>query len=162
MSTEPRPSLSDLFPLPGIKLRTHRFGKRPYSDIVTVPVDGDQPANTPRPEFRIHWEDQEHGLTVLMRERGDGRLIADVSCADAGQLNKTFVSVALVGTATGRLIRKTIPLNVAEPPGCRGSADFGSLADAAKELGYQLGLIVFRLLVDGNNEEGKPAHGHGH
>ena len=58
-------------------------------------------------------------------------------------LNAAAVSVALVGTVDGEMCRKTVPLNVAEKIGCSGSADFGLLSDATKQLGNELGLVVF-------------------
>jgi len=44
------------------------------------------------------------------------------------------------------MIRKTIPFTVAEANGCRGSADLGLLADAVRDLGRELRIIVFLLL----------------
>ena len=43
-------------------------------------------------------------------------------------------------------IHKLIPLQIAERNGCSGATDFGSLTNAVKELGPQLGLIVFLLM----------------
>jgi hypothetical protein len=118
------------------------------SALVATPQGGDLCDHlTPRPEVVIRWEDPEHGLTVFVRERRDsGRLVADVFCTRAAQLNKLAVSVALVGTIEDQMIRKTIPLNVAEKTGCSGSADFGPLTEAVKELGTQLGVVVFMLV----------------
>jgi hypothetical protein len=149
MNTEKKPTLEELFPLPeGIKLRTRKFGANPMSPLVATPPGGDRADKQPlRPELVIPWEDPEHGLTVLVRERRDsGRLVADVFCTDAAQLNKLAVSVALVGTIEDQMIRKTIPLNVPEKTGCSGSADFGPLTEAVKELGTQLGVVVFMLV----------------
>ncbi len=67
-------------------------------------------------------------------------------CAHADQLNKLAASVALVGTNADQLIRKTIPLDVPEMTGCSGSADFGPLSEAVKQLGPQLGVVVFLLV----------------
>jgi hypothetical protein len=149
MSTEHKPTLEGQYPLPeGVKLRTRKFGANPMSSLISTPPGGDRGDSSPaRTEFKIRWEDQEHGLTVLIRERRDsGHLIADVFCTDAGRLNNLAVSVALVGTVEDQMIRKTIPLNVPEKTGCSGSADFGLLTDAVKELGAQLGVVVFMLV----------------
>jgi hypothetical protein len=55
-------------------------------------------SNLAPPEFKILWRDQEYGLTVLVHERRESRhLVTSVFCADAGQLNKLAVPVALVG-----------------------------------------------------------------
>ena len=61
MSTEPKPALPGLFPLPeGIKLRTRKFGANPVSEFVPAPVGGDRDDVTaPRSEFKLRWEDQE-------------------------------------------------------------------------------------------------------
>jgi len=148
MTTDPKQTLLDLFPLPeGVKLRARKFGANPVSSFVPTPVGGDKgDSSNPRPEFKIAWEDKQQGLKILVRERENGHLIADVSCTDAGLLNKAAVSVGLVGTLEDHLIRKTIPLDVPEATGCRGSMDFGPLADAVKELGPQLGVVVFLLV----------------
>jgi hypothetical protein len=148
MSTDPKRTLPDLFPLPdGTKIRARKFGAKPVSPLVPAPVAGDKGDDAaPRAAFKIRWEDQQQGLTVLVRERGNGHLIADVFCTDAGLLDKAAVSVGLVGTVEDHLIRKTIPLDVSENSGCSGSADFGLLADAVKELGQQLGVVVFLLV----------------
>jgi len=148
MSTDPKPNLWDLFPLPkGMKHRSPKFGANPTSPPVPVPVGGDKGDTTdPRPAFQIPWEDPQLGLKVLVQEREDGHLIADVFCTNAALLNKAAVSVGLVGTAVDPLIRKSIQLNVPEKNGCRGSWDFGLLTNTVKELGPQIGLIVFLLL----------------
>src|SRR5262245_7814770 len=142
MSTDPKSTLPDLFPLPEpVKLRTPKFGARPVSNFVPVPTPVDQGAGPSRPAFRIDWQDQEQGLTVRIRETADGHLSAEVFSTDAALLNQAAVSVGLLGTAEGRLIRKTVPLNVAEPQGCSGSADLGPLADAVQQLGPQLAAV---------------------
>jgi len=148
MSTDPKPTLPDLFPLPeGTKIRARKFGAKPVSPLVPAPVGGDKgDAAAPRAAFKVCWEDPQQGLTVLVRERDNGHLIADVICTEAGLLDKAAVSVGLVGTVVDHLIRKTIPLDVPEKSGCSGSADFGPLADAVKELGPQLGVVVFLLV----------------
>ena len=148
MATDPKPPLPGHFPLPeGLKLRSRKFGVNPVSSLVPVPVGGDNgDSSNPRPQFEIAWEDNQQGLKVLVRERDDGHLIANVLCTDAGLLNKAAVSVGLMGTVEDRLIRKTIPLDVPEATGCSGSADFGPLADAVEELGPQLGVVVFLLV----------------
>ena len=139
-------SLDDEYPLPkGVKLRTREFGTNAMSPLVPIPANGD--SNPAPPEFMIRWEDQDHGLTVLVRERrDDGHLIADVVCTDADQLNKLAVSVALVGTKEMQMIRRTIPLAVPDRIGCSGSADLGLFSAAMEKLGNQLGVIVFRLI----------------
>jgi hypothetical protein len=149
MTTDNNSPLEAQYPLPeGVKLRTRKFGANPMSKLEPTPSGGPMGGAGPaRPEFRIAWEDKEHGLTVLVRERRDsGRLVADVFCIDASQLNKLAVSVALVGTIEDRMIRQTIPLNVAEKTGCSGSADFGPLNEAVQELGTELGVVVFMLV----------------
>jgi hypothetical protein len=149
VNTEPKPTLSDLFPLPeGIKLRSRKFGANPVSQPASAPVGGDKgDSSEPRPEFRLRWEDTQQGLTVTVREREGGHLIADVFSTDAAHRDKADVSVGLVGTHEDRLIRKTIRLSVPETDGCSsGSADFGPLTDAATELGSQLRLVVFLLV----------------
>jgi hypothetical protein len=149
MNPEKKPTLESEYPLPeGVKLRTRKFGANPMSSLVATPPGGDRGDSSPaRPGFKIRWEDQEHGLIVLVRERREsGHLVADVFCSDAGQLNKLAVSVALVGTIEDQMIRKTIPLDVPEKTGCSGSADFGPLTEAMKELGPELGVVVFMLV----------------
>jgi hypothetical protein len=149
MKTESKLNLEDQYPLPkGVKLRTRKFGASPESPLVPTPTGGDMgEAGPTRTEFKIRWEDQDHGLTVLVRDHQEsGRLVADVFCTDAGQLNKLAVSVALVGTIEEQMIRKTIPLAVPEKTGCSGSADFGPLTEAVEELGAQLGVVVFMLV----------------
>jgi hypothetical protein len=148
MNTDPKPTLPDLFPLPeGIQLRTRRFGANPVSSPVPAPVGGNRgDSDAPRPEFKLHWEDPQQGLTVIVRERDNGHLIADVFAIDPGLLDKGAISVGLVGTVEGGLIRKTIPLGVPEKDGCSGSADFGPLASAVAELGSPLRAIVYLLV----------------
>ena len=149
MTTENKLTLEGQYALPeGVKLRTRKFGANPMSPLVATPPGGDRgDAGPARTEFKIRWEDPDHGLTVLVRERREsGHLVADVFCTDAGQLNKLAVSVALVGTIEDQMIRKTIPLDVPEKIGCSGSADFGPLTEATKELGAQLGVVVFMLV----------------
>ena len=148
MSTEPKPTMPELFPLPeGIKLRTRKFGTNPVSLLVSGPMGGPQGASSaPRLEFRIEWEDAAQGLSVTVRERDDGHLIADVFSTDPARLHKAALSVGLVGTVEEGLIRKTVPLNVPEEDGCSGSADFGPLTAAVKELGSQIGIVAFLLM----------------
>jgi hypothetical protein len=147
MSTDPKPPLSDLFLLPeGIKIRVRKFGANPLSPLVPVPVRPDKGDAAPRPAFQLRWEDPQQGLTVLVREQENGRLIANASCTDASLLNKAAMSVGLVGTVENYLIRKTIPLDAPEKTGCSGSADFGPLTEAVKQLGPQLGVVVFLLV----------------
>ena len=148
MSTDPQPARPNPFPLPeGIKLRARKFGTKPFSDFVSASVGPNQSGVTaPQSEFTLRWEDAKQGLTVLVREREDGHVIAGVFCTDASLLNKAAVSVGLLGKLEPRPARKTIPLNVPESNGCSGSADFGPLADLVKELGPQLAVLVFLLL----------------
>ena len=148
MNIDPKPALPDLFPLPeGIKLRARKFGTKPVSDFIPAPIPRDgADAAVPRPAFQLRWEDQQQGLTVFVREKANGHLIADVFCTDAGLLGKAAVSLGLVGEVEDHLIRKTIPLDVPEKHGCSGSADFGPLADAVKQLGPRLGVVVFLLV----------------
>lgn len=144
MNTDPNPNLHDPFPLPkGMIRHTTKIGAYPISEFVPVPVSGRNGASSdPRPEFKICWEDQQQGLRVLVREREDGHLIADVFCSNAGLLGQAAMSVGLVGAGTTDVILKAIPLNMPEKNGCSGSADLGSLASAVKQLGSQLGLVV--------------------
>jgi hypothetical protein len=148
MAAEPKPTPPDLFPLPaGIKLRTRKFGANPlalHASALAGVCKGDPSA--PREEFEIRWEDQKQGLTVIVRNRDDGRLIADVFAIDAALLNKAWVSVSLVGKAEHDSERKTIPLDVAEKNGCSGSAEFGPLVDVVNRLGPEIGLVVFLLV----------------
>jgi hypothetical protein len=148
VDTEKTPPLADLYSLPpGTKLRVRKFGANPTSPLVPTPVGGNQGASAAvRPEFRLRWEDQQQGLQVTVRERDNGHLIAEVFSTDPALLTKATVSVGLVGTIEDGLIRKTIPLDVPETTGCSGSADFGLLEDAVKELGSELGVVVFLLL----------------
>src|SRR5260221_7831937 len=98
MNNDPKASVSDLFPMPkGMKIRTPKFGANPVSQFVCAPVCLDNDSSGPRPEFKICWEDQQQGVSVVMQERENGRLIADVFCTSAGLLDKAAVSVALVG-----------------------------------------------------------------
>jgi len=140
--------MPDLYPLPaGIKIRKRRFGANPVSPLVPAPVGGDKAdSSAPRPAYKLRWEDREQGLTVLVRKRDNGHLIADVLSTDAGMLKKAAVSVGLVGPIEDHPIRKTIPLDVAEKGGCSGSADFGLLTDVVRELGSQLGMVVILLV----------------
>jgi hypothetical protein len=148
MNIDSKPTLPQLPPLPeGTRLRVHKFGRKPVSEFVPAPVSGDKgDAAAPRPSFELRWEDPQQGLTVLVRERADGHLIAEVLSTDAGLMNKAAVSVGLIGTLTDHLIRKTIPLGVAEKTGCGGSADFGTLTAAVNALGPRLGVVVILLL----------------
>ena len=142
-----KPTVSDLFPLPkGIKVREHRFGKNPISPLVPVLVRGETgDSATQQSGFKLSWEDREQGLMVIVKERDNGHLMADVFSTDAGLINKAALSVALIGTIGNEAIRKSIPLDVPEKDGCSGSKDFGLLTEAVKELGSQLGLIVFLM-----------------
>jgi hypothetical protein len=80
--------------------------------------------------------------TRIKDEGKNGRLIADVFCTNGELLDKAWVSVALVGTGVDHVSCKAIPLKVPEKNGCSGSADIGPLADAVKELGAYLGVVV--------------------
>jgi len=147
MNSDPKPNVSDLFPMPkGMKLRTPKFGANPVSPFVYAPVGVDNCSPEPRPEFKICWEDHQQGVSVVVKAGENGHLIADVFCTNVGLLDKAAVSVALVGTSPEHMIRKAIPLNAPEKDGCGGTADLGPLTAAVKELGPQLGLVVFLLL----------------
>jgi hypothetical protein len=146
MNTDPTSNPPDFFPLPhGMKIRTPKFGAQPVSPFFPVPITEGEPSAV-RPEFKICWEDQQQGLSVVVRERENGHLSAAVFCTDAGLLDKAAVSVGLMGATAEHSIHKTIPLNVRDKTGCSGSADFGPLACAVKELGPQLGVVVFLLI----------------
>ncbi len=145
MNSDSKP---DLFPLPeGIKRRVHKFAKKPYSEFVPASINEPQSGAASQSPFAIRWEDQQQGLTVVVREQENGRLIADVFCNNAGLLGKAAVSVGLVGTKEERMIRKTVRLDVPAGSGCSGTADLGPLADAVAELGPKLAVIVILLLV---------------
>jgi hypothetical protein len=146
VSTKPNPS--GPLPLPeGVKLRTRKFGTNPTSALVPVPVgNGTGDSSAPREEFGLDWEDPALGLTLRVRERDNGHLIAEVFSTDPARLNKAAVSVGLVGTVENGQLRKTIALTVAEENGCSGSADFGPLSAAVKELGPQIGVVAFLVV----------------
>jgi len=145
MNSDRQPTLDEVFPLPkGIKFRQPKFGSKPASSVTAVRRSDTDVGPTPE-AFEIRWEDADQGLAVRVREQPDGRLIAETSCSNVAVLGK-WVSVALVGTTTTEMIRKTIPFSVVETNGCRGSADFGPLADAVRDLGRELRIIVFLLL----------------
>jgi hypothetical protein len=148
MNTEPKPTLPDPRSLPeGVKLRTRRFGTNPVSPLISVPDSRNQSdSSAVPPAFAIGWEDPGQGLKVTVRANGSGRLIAEVFAADQALLNKGALSVGLVGTIEGGLIRKTIPLTASEANGCSGSADFGPLASAVQELGGRIGIVAFLLV----------------
>ena len=149
MNTNRPPSLSELFPLPkGVKLPTYKFGTNPVAPLQTVSLgEPAAHAGTPRSPFKITWEDKEQGLKVCVEERQENsHLIANVYGTHEELLNKAAVSVALMGTNETEVIRKTVPLCVAETNGtfrCSGSADLGLLADAVQRLGDRIGLVVF-------------------
>jgi len=147
MSADPKPDMPDLFPLPpGVRLHTRKFAAKPYSEYVTVSANGKEDAGCTQSQFAIRWEDQQQGLTVVVREQENGKLVADVVCNNAGLLGKAAVSVGLVGTIEGRMIRKTVPLNVPASGGCSGTADLGPLGDAVAELGSKLAVVVILLV----------------
>jgi len=147
-----KPSLADLYPLPeGVKLRTRKFGANPVTPLKATPPGGAAFDSDPgRPEFQLRYEDQHLGLLALVREDVDSRhLIAEVFSSNPEHLNRqAAVSVALVGTVEEQMIRKTIPLKPDDHGQyrCSGSADFGTLDDAVRELGDQLGLMVFLII----------------
>lgn len=124
------------------KPRTRKFGRNPISILTPLPQTRGEMAGS---GFKIQWEDHEEGLTVLVRET-EGTLIADVFCDDSSQAGQLAVSVALVGTAVGEMIRKTIRLTDAHATRCSGRADFGLLSEAVELLGDRLGVIVFLVL----------------
>jgi len=130
-----------------MKIRTKKIGSNPVSPLFPVPVhpDNGDSSDTP-PRFKICWEDQKLGVIVRVREEENGRLTTEVFSSNAGLLDKAWVSVSLAGTGVDHLSRKAIPLIKPEKDGCSGSADFGPLADAVKELGSQLGVVVILLV----------------
>ncbi len=144
MATDATPGVPELSPQPTrFKLRTRKFGAKPVSDYVTVPVSGRQGGVDPQPRFELHWKDEQMGLTAVVREQENGRLIAEVFSSDAGLLGKAAVSVGLAGKEADHVINKVILLNAPVGNGCGGTVDFGPLADAVKELGTQIAVIVF-------------------
>ena len=145
MNHDPKKALDVLFPMPaGIRVHSYKLGANPISPLVPVSVQGE--SSEPRPEFKICWDDQQLGVTVLVQEREDGHLIANAFCTNANLLNKGAVSVGLVGTGIDHRSAKVIPLVVPEKTGCSGSADLGPLSGAVKELGTQLGVVVILLV----------------
>jgi hypothetical protein len=148
MNTDPQPTQPEPFPLPkGMKHRAPRFGANPVSPLVPAAIgENGGHSSEARPEFKICWEDQKQGLTLVVQERENGRLIAEVLCTNASLPQQAAVSVGLVGTAADHLIRKTIPLGMPENNGRRGSVDFGPLTEAVKELGPRLGVVMFLLV----------------
>ena len=155
MSTDRKPDLSDLFPLPAnVRLRRRTFGATPVSPLTPTPPGGDgaDSAAVPRPPFKAEWtnefnrDDGVRTVKVVVRERNNGHLIADVFCSDPGLLGRGAVSVGLVGAAADRTVRKTIPLDIPETDGCSGSADFGPLTEVVNELGAQLGVVTFLVI----------------
>ncbi len=133
-------------PLPaGIKRRKKKVGSTIGTPLAPVPMQTSQAA-LPRPPFEVHWEDAKLQLKVRVQERDTGHVVADVFCTEPNWLNNAWASVALYGAGEGQFIQKSIPLDAAAPGGCRGSWDFGPLANLVQRLGDQLGLIVFLLL----------------
>jgi hypothetical protein len=128
-----------------MKIHYHKFGANPFSPLVQVPVETDG-SSDPGPAFKICWEDQQQGLSVVVQERENGRLIADAFSSDPAMVDSAAVSVALVGTTPDQIICKVVPFKVLQKNGCSGSADLGPLAGAVKELGPQIGLVVFLLV----------------
>jgi hypothetical protein len=139
MSNNRKPTLEELFPLPsGIKIHTRKFGVAPVSQPVLVPAVG----------FRYVFEDPEQGLHVVVTERDDGRLVGEATYRDAAGPERAVVSVAITSNRTEDSIRKTIQLNEpTEGGGCRGTADFGTRADAIARLGDQFVFVVFVRLA---------------
>jgi hypothetical protein len=132
------------FPVPeGVRVRSRRFGRKPASPMIVVDA-----ARAPGCEhgFTMHWEDAEQGLSVMAREQPDGRLLARVVCCDANLHGRAWLSVAVVGASSEHFIRQTIPLAAPDSDGHSGSADFGPFGDIVKELGPQLGMIVFLMV----------------
>jgi hypothetical protein len=146
MDTNAGLNLNNLHTLPdGIKLRTLKLDSKPALKPVSVP-DATQPISATRPAFALHWEDDDQGLSVDVREQEDGHLRADVSVTDVG-LKQAFMSVGLFGsTGEYALVRKTVPLATVDERGCHGSADMGTLANAVKELGHEIGLVCFLVI----------------
>jgi hypothetical protein len=149
MSSDKMQSLSDLFPLPeGVKIRSRKFGANPATPLQPVRPGGPD-ALAPH-EFKLRHEDKELGLLVIVQEDANsGVITAEAFSSHPEHLNQAAVSVALVGTTEGGMIRKTIPLDREVKNGdhcCSGSAAFGTLHDAVQQLGDRLGLIVFLLI----------------
>ena len=150
MSTDKTQSLSDLFPLPeGVKIRSRKFGANPATPLQPVRPASSADTSSPQ-EFKLRHEDKQLGLLAIVQEDANsGRLAAEVFSCHPDHMKRAAVSVALVGTIEGGMIRKTIPLDREVKNGdycCSGSADFGSLHDAVQQLGDRLGLIVFLLV----------------
>lgn len=145
-------------PPPHTRVRLPRFGSDPVSPFVPVAAGngrGDPPG--PGPRFAIRWENRQVGLTAEVREREDGRLLAEVFSADAGLLNRGWVSVGLGGKTEKLPLGKAIPLTVPEAGGCSGSADLGLLPEVVKELGPELALVVFLLVEPESGGREEPA-----
>ncbi len=140
---------SNLMPLPPwVKLQRRIFGTKPVSPLYPVRSstgDANPASNSP---LKIQWDDPDLKIAVLVRERDDGRLIAEVSSPDASLLNKGVISVGIMGTVEDGMLHKMIPLSVPEKNGCSGFADFGPIASAVAELGSQFRVIVFLNLWD--------------
>ena len=145
MNIDPE-SNKPVFSPSGIRLRKKKFGTNMGAPLVPVPANVADSLAT-RPAFELHLENPGIRLTVHMREREDGHLIVDAFCADPDLVNKAWAAVSLYGKGEWLRISKSIFLDVAEPTGCRGYADFGTMANALKELGHQMGLIAFLMLL---------------
>ena len=148
MNTDPQLGSENLIPLLArFKFHTHKFPPNPSSAPFLVLTDGNgELSANPRPAFNLGWEDQAFGVSVVMHEQQDGRLLAEVSCTRTDLLDTSAVSVALMGMQEGQLLRKTVFLTVSENKGRSGSKDFGTLAAAVKEVGPQISLLVFLMI----------------
>ena len=131
-------------PTPGPSKRTKyrlKIGKHPVTPRVDVPTGPE------RPLFRIEWEDPEFGLTVVVRELEDGKMMIDAFCSDAAMLDNLALAVGLVGKPDTMPITKHVYFDTPDPAGCRGSRSFDTFAQAVEYLGPRIGLAVHRLII---------------
>ena len=151
MTPETKSAFDDLFPLPqGVKLRARRFAANPVSEPASAPVGGPLGNNSaPRKAFELHWSDEALQLSVDVRERDNGRMVAEAFCKDASLLGRAAVSVGLVGEdeEVYDTVGGSILLNETEDGGCAGSLDLGPLADAVERLGANLRLVAYLSLT---------------
>jgi hypothetical protein len=133
------------FPPEGITVREPLFGTSPGSPLFPFHMDD----STPHQTFKICWENQfsekdgGRKLSVVVHERDDGHLIAEVFCTDPGLVNVGVASVGLSGTIEEQRIHKSIPFRVLEKDGCSGSFDFGLFKNVVKELGQGMRVVTF-------------------
>jgi hypothetical protein len=148
MSNESTPRIEDLFPLPpGYKPRRYVIGTTPVSPPIFLPVDGDQDdSSAPRPPFETSWEDKKLGIRAVVREREDGRLMAQAFCTDAALLNKGTVFVSFGSGRADFNIGKSVRLTAPEEDGCSGSAVLEPFAQVVKDLGPEVRLVLSLLV----------------